>query len=152
VTLWLPAPGGLIAPTTVEIASAPEPKARIEALLRALLATTPPPPLAPLFSSEVRLVATLRGPDATLFVDLAGAEGAEPPASGSELELQRVYSIVETVIGNEPSVERVVLLWNGVQRQSLSGHVDTGHPLVPRPDLEAAAPAATTAGAPPAQR
>ncbi len=136
VTLWLPALAGRIAPTTVEIESAPEPKERIEALLRALLTATPAPPLSPLFVSEVQLVATLRGADATLFVDLAAADGGGPPASGSELELQRVYSIVHTVVRNEPSVTRVVLLWNGTQRPSLSGHVDTGHALEPRSDLE----------------
>ena len=38
---------------------------------------------------------------------------------------------------HEPRIERVVLLWNGVQRESLAGHVDTGHPLVLRPELEA---------------
>ena len=141
VTLWLPAPGGLIAPTTIELASAPEPAARIDALLRALFAATPAPPLSPLFAGEVKLVATMRGADATLYVDLGGADGAEPPGSGSELELQRVYSIVHTVVRNEPSVERVVLLWNGAQRLSLAGHVDTGHPLVPRPELEAGAEA-----------
>ena len=136
-SLWLPAPGGRIASTPVEVSSAPDPQARIDALVAALLAATPAPPLAPLFDGEVKLVATLRGPDATLYVDLTAGEGVEPPASGSQLELQRVYSIVQTVVANEPSVERVVLLWNGVQRPSLSGHVDTGHALVPRRELVA---------------
>lgn len=142
VTLWLPAPAGKIAPTAVEVESAAEPKARIEALLRTLLTATPAPPLSPLFATEVKLVSTLRGADATLYVDLAGAEGAPPPASGSELELQRVYSIVHTVVRNEPSVARVVLLWNGEQRLSFCGHVDTGHALVPRAELELAPKAA----------
>jgi hypothetical protein len=140
VTLWLPAAGGRIAPLETEVTSAAEPKARIEALLRALLAATPSAPLAPLFDAPVELGAALRGPRATLYVDLVSKEGAPPPGSGSLLELQRVYAIVHTVVRNEQSIERVVLLWNGAQRRSLSGHVDTGHPLVPRPELEARAP------------
>jgi hypothetical protein len=140
VTLWLPGAGGRIAPFETEVSSAPEPKARIEALLKALLAATPTAPLAPLFDTPVALGAALRGARATLYVDLVSREGAPPPGSGSTLELQRVYAIVHTVVRNEPSVERVVLLWNGAQRRSLSGHVDTGHALVPRPELEARTP------------
>jgi hypothetical protein len=140
VALWLPGAGGRIAPLETEVSSAPEPKARIEALLKALLAATPTAPLAPLFDTPVALGAALRGPRATLYVDLVSPGGAPPPGSGSTLELQRVYAIVHTVVRNEPSVERVVLLWNGEQRRSLSGHVDTGHALVPRPELEARTP------------
>jgi hypothetical protein len=67
---------------------------------------------------------------------LRSADGAEPPGAGSTLEMQRVYAIVHTVLRNEPGLSGVVLLWNGVQRSSLSGHVDTTRPLVLRPELE----------------
>jgi hypothetical protein len=63
------------------------------------------------------------------------------------------------VVRNEPSVERVVLLWNGTQRRSLSVHVDTGHALGPRPELEARTPgeppetgAAAAAPSPPVEK
>jgi len=69
--------------------------------------------------------------------DLRADDGGAPPASGSALELQRVYAIVHTVLRNVPDVSHVVLLWNGVQRLSLSGHVDTGHALSLMPALEA---------------
>ena len=60
-----------------------------------------------------------------------------PPQSGSTLELLRIYAVVHTVLRNVEEANRVVLLWNGVQRPSLAGHVDTGHPLRLRVDLEA---------------
>lgn len=73
--------------------------------------------------------------------EIAAAEVApafpDPPASGSREELLRIYSVVETVTVNVPEVRRVVLLWNGVQRESFAGHVDTSRPLAPRDDLVA---------------
>ncbi len=75
--------------------------------------------------------------DGSLYIDLRAADGAEPPGAGSTLEMQRVYSIVHTVIRNEPGIARVALLWNGTQRLSLCGHVDTSRPLGPRDELEA---------------
>ncbi len=136
VTLWLPAAGGRLAALDIEIESGAEPKARVEALLRALLLATPPTPLAPLFSQPVELAATVAAPDGTLYVDLRSPEGGEPPPAGSTLELQRVYAIVHSILRNEVGFERVVLLWNGTQRRSLSGHVDTTRPLSLRPELE----------------
>ena len=136
-TLWLPGPEEKIAPLTTEVASDSEPLARASALVAALLAAQPDPPLAPLFDRPVRLAASVLTPDGVLFVDLRADDGGAPPASGSALELQRVYAIVHTVLRNVPDVSHVVLLWNGVQRLSLSGHVDTGHALSLMPALEA---------------
>jgi hypothetical protein len=135
-TLWLPGPAGRIGPLAVDVESAPELGAQLDALLAALLAAKPEGELAALFPEPAVSVATMVGPEGVVYVDLRGAEGAEPPGAGSTLELQRVYSIVHTVLRNEPSLGGVVLLWNGVQRASLSGHVDTTRPLVLRPELE----------------
>ena len=69
-------------------------------------------------------------PDGTAYIDLRGADGAPPPATGSEMEMLSVFALVDSVVWNLPEAERVVLLWNGEQRPSLSGHVNTGSPLV----------------------
>ncbi len=137
-TLWLPGPAEKIAPLAVEITSPPDPHEKVIALLTALLAARPDPPLAALFpDSAVQLAAAVLVGDGTLYVDLRATGGdEEPPGAGSALELQRVYSIVHTVLHNEPEVARVVLLWNGVQRPSFEGHVDTGRPLVMWPAME----------------
>jgi hypothetical protein len=136
VTLWLPADGGKLGAREIEIRSGPELHERVQALLAALLAAPADGSLAPVFTTPVGVAATALGGDGTLYVDLHGADGGEPPGAGSTLELQRVYAVVHTVVRNEPAITRVALLWNGVQRLSLCGHVDTSHPLVPLPELE----------------
>jgi len=136
VTLWLPGAAGRLAPVEAEIESAPEPRARIAALVAALLAAEPEGDAVALFPVAVELSAVLPTADGTLYLDLRRADGGEPPGAGSTLETQRIYAIVHTLTRNEPSVERVVLLWNGEQRLSFSGHLDTSRPLHPRPELE----------------
>lgn len=136
-TLWLPAERGLLAPRAVEISSAPELKLRLAALVAALLAAPADERSTALFPVEVGVGALLLTADGTLYVDLRAADGAPPPGAGSTLEAQRVYSLVHTVMRNEPRIASVVLLWNGVQRESLAGHLDTRRPLRLRPELEA---------------
>lgn len=63
------------------------------------------------------------------YLDLAAKDQPTPPPSGSDLELLRVYSLVNTVLANEPRARAVVLLWNGVQHATFAGHVDTASPL-----------------------
>jgi hypothetical protein len=46
-----------------------------------------------------------------------------------------VYSLVNSVALNVPAARRVALLWNGTQRQSFAGHLDTSRPLAPDPSL-----------------
>lgn len=135
-TLWLPSESERLAPTSVEVASGADPEARAAALVAALLAARPEPPLDAVFPGEVA-VGRLLVSGGTAFVDLRPLDGAgDPPSAGSNLELLRVYSIVHTLARNVPEIERVVLLWNGTQRAGFPGHVDTGHPLVPIPALE----------------
>jgi hypothetical protein len=135
-TLWLPSESERLAPAEVEVSSGSEPEARAGALVAALLARRPEPPLDALFPGEVAL-GRLLVTGGTAFVDLRPADGAaDPPSAGSNLELLRVYSIVHTLARNVPEIERVVLLWNGTQRAGFPGHVDTGHPLVPIAGLE----------------
>ena len=62
------------------------------------------------------------------YVDLVSTR-PRPPASGSLDEMLSVYSLVNTLQANLPEVAGVVLLWNGQQRPSFAGHLDTGRPL-----------------------
>jgi len=134
-TLWLPSESGRLAALAVELAAPPTPEGRAGALLAALFAAAPEAPLAAVFPQPVE-VGHLLLTDGTAWVDLRSPAGGEPPSSGSTVELLRVYAIVHTLVRNLPEVSRVVLLWNGVQRQGFPGHVDTGHPLVPQAALE----------------
>lgn len=129
-TLWLPSESGRLADLPAELAAPPTPEGRASVLLAALFAATPDAPLTAVFPQPVE-VGHLLLTDGTAWVDLRSPAGGEPPSSGSTVELLRVYAIVHTLVRNLPEVSRVVLLWNGVQRQGFPGHVDTGHPLVP---------------------
>ena len=66
--------------------------------------------------------------DGVLFLDLTSKSGGLR-GMGSTSELLAVYSLVNTVLANEPDARAVVLLWNGRQHPSLAGHVDTARPL-----------------------
>lgn len=137
-TLYFPTVGDRLAGQQIEIESGGAAAERARAVLQALLASHPESPLAAPFSSPVALGKLLLSEDGTAYVDLRpGNADEDPPASGSTVELLRVYSVVHSLIRNVAEVHRVVLLWSGTQRVSLSGHVDTGHPLTLRPELEA---------------
>lgn len=69
----------------------------------------------------------------------AGAAGRsalvlERPAMGLTEELLAVYSVVNSLTANSLGIDRVVLMWNGEQRPTFAGHVDTTRPLMA--DLE----------------
>ena len=65
---------------------------------------------------------------------------AEPPKrweTGSSEEVGATQSLVLTVTKNLPAVSRVILLVGGEPVETLAGHVDLTHPLLP--DLSRAA-------------
>ena len=68
------------------------------------------------------------------YVDLVSTE-ADPPRSGSRQEMLSVFSLVNSVLANLPELSGVVLLWNGQQRATFAGHLDTGRPLAENLDL-----------------
>lgn len=70
------------------------------------------------------------------FVDLVSTR-PNPPSSGSRDEMLSVYSIVNSLLANLPELQGVVLLWNGQQRPSFAGHLDTGRPLTANESLVA---------------
>ena len=104
----------------------------------------------PALPAGVRLLA-LEVLDGVAYVDLtmaevgdgtgerAGAAGRsalvlERPAMGLTEELLAVYSVVNSLTANSLGIDRVVLMWNGEQRPTFAGHVDTTRPLMA--DLE----------------
>lgn len=66
--------------------------------------------------------------DGILYVDLSTADG-DPLRLGSQQELLATYSLVDSIIANVEEAHRVVLLWNGQQRETFAGNVDTRRPL-----------------------
>jgi len=140
--LYFPAGGGGLRGERRELQVTEAPKDRIRKVLEALLAGPAAPPAAALpgaspaglvrpFPPEVKLGSVELSADGTAFVDLRWADREDPPESGSTEEIQRVYSLVDSLALNVPQVNRVVLLWNGTQRITFSGHLDTSRPLLP---------------------
>jgi hypothetical protein len=135
--LYFPTANDQLMAQETPVTSASGARARATGVVAALLAGAPAAPRVPVFPIEVKLGRLLLLSDGTVIVDLRTDPIAEPPQSGSTLEQLRIYAIVNSVLRNVEEAKRVVLLWNGVQRPSLAGHVDTRNPLRLRADLEA---------------
>ncbi len=128
--LYFPAAGGNLRPESRALQVSLEPKDRIRKIVEALLAGPKAPGLARPFPEGVTLGSVLLSPDGTAYVDLHWQDHVDPPAGGSTEEIQRIYSVVDSIVLDVPQASRVVLLWNGVQRETFSGHLDLSVPLV----------------------
>ena len=149
--LYFPADMGLRAERRNLVAT-DSPKERIRKIVQALLAG-PSPAGAPAGSAAngtnaarglvrplppgVEIGAVELTLEGTAYLDLRWADHDEPPPGGSDAEMQAVYSLVDSVALNVPEAQRVVLLWNGTQRVTFSGHLDTSRPLLPDRSLVA---------------
>ncbi len=74
------------------------------------------------------LRAVYLGPERTAYVDLTGEVSSNHPG-GVRTELMTVYSIVNTLILNVSGVDRVKLLIDGQEADTLAGHIDIRFPL-----------------------
>jgi hypothetical protein len=72
------------------------------------------------------------------YVDLS-KDGFGAQAGGSDSELRTVYSIVNSITANFPSIARVQILLDDHPAETLAGHVDLSRPLPPDMTLLAAA-------------
>lgn len=63
------------------------------------------------------------------FVDLSSDVSSKHPG-GSLTELLTVYAIVNAVTTNLPTIQRVQILIDGKEAETLAGHVDLRRPLV----------------------
>lgn len=136
-TLYFPGAAGQLEAEERELAVEDGPRGRARSLVLALLDGPRESGHFRPFPEEVGLLDLYLGPEGVAFVDLGGeGEGLEaPPPGGSLEEMVRVYSVVETLVANLPEVRSVALLWNGRQRESFSGHLDTSRPLFSKEDL-----------------
>ncbi|MEK6531130.1 MAG: GerMN domain-containing protein [Deltaproteobacteria bacterium] len=78
--------------------------------------------------------ATLKGvsvKDSTLYADFS-MELQEAHQGGSTGEMLTVYSIVETIAFNFPSIKGVQILIEGKTAETLAGHIDISVPIAPR--------------------
>lgn len=138
--LYFPGTGGGLQAERHELPMSADASERISTVVAALLAGPRGAGLqAPLPEGvSVRKVYLTEG--GTAFLDLESVAGAPPPASGSLREMLTVYSLTNTVLLNFDEVKSLVLLWNGRQRTTFAGHLDTMRPLSANTDLIAPAP------------
>lgn len=129
VILYFPGSGTALAAESRELAVPEDAEQQLLTLARALLAGPESPLLSAPLPPGVEVRSVHLDGDGVAYVDIVAPDGGEPPAGGSTEELLRVYSLVNTLALNVAAVERVVLLWNGEQRPTWSGHLDTSRPL-----------------------
>lgn len=137
VDLYFPDDGNRLHAERRRIAAADRPEGRVAAVVAALLAGPQGGSLRPPLPDGVKLEAVFLWPDGTAVVDLGTADGGAPQGWGSQRELLAVYSLVDSITTAVPEAKRVTFLWNGHQRATFAGHVDTTRPVVPAPDLVA---------------
>jgi spore germination protein GerM len=87
-----------------------------------------PPPYLSVIPPGTTLRAFFVTGRADAFVDLSGDVSAQHPG-GSFAEMLTVYAIVNTITGNLPGVQRVQILIDGSEADTLAGHVDLRRPL-----------------------
>lgn len=133
--LYFPAYNGFLGVERRQMDLTGTPEEQIRLLVETLLTGPEQPEHGRAFAEGVTLAEVYVAENGTAYVDLASPEAQEPPSTGSLHEMQIVYSLVDTVALNVPGVERVALLWNGRQRLTFAGHLDTSVPLAPQTEL-----------------
>lgn len=127
-TLYYAAPDGqALVPVQRDVPLAEGNMAQGRAIVSALLEPAPEPQVSviPRGTTLRAFYVTERG-DA--FVDLSPEVSANHPG-GSFTEMLTIYAIVNAVTTNLPAVQRVQLLIDGKEADTLAGHVDLRRPL-----------------------
>ncbi len=174
VSLWFePKEGELFRAEMREIPTAADDVAFLRELAAAVLEGPRHPDLLRPFPEGWGVRGASRLPGGLIVVDLAppapvtvaGAEGPPVPEAalaprwqtGSHEELAAAQALLITLVKNAPDVAKMVLVVGGEPAETLAGHLDLTHPLLPdlaragtEPPLEVAVPtAAPTAPSPP---
>ena len=119
--------GLLLQPVRLEVPLAEGTVAQGRQIVAALL-QRPPAPYVSVIPSGTALNAFYVTPSGDAFVDLSRDISAKHPG-GTQSELLTVYSIVNTITTNLQGVQRVQLLVDGKEADSVAGHVDVRRPL-----------------------
>ena len=90
--------------------------------------------LARIIPQTTRLRELYMDDSGTAYLDMS-AELISGMSGGTDNEMLLVYSIVNTLTENFPSIQRIRFLIDGREIQTLSGHLDLTIPFRNRPDL-----------------
>lgn len=127
--LYFPSTSGWLGAESRELPVAASAEERAAQVATALLAGPVEAGHVPPLGEGVELASLHLTDDGVVYVDLVAEQMAMPPVSGSRGELLVVYSFVNSILANVPEARGVALLWNGNQRPTFAGHVDTTRPL-----------------------
>jgi len=119
--------GLLLQPVRVEVPLAEGAVAQGRQIVRALL-QPPPAPYVSVIPAGTTLKAFYLTSSGDAFVDLSSDITSKHPG-GTHAELLTVYAIVNTIATNLQGVQRVQLLVDGQEADSVAGHVDVRRPL-----------------------
>lgn len=136
-TLYFPGTGGLLHTERRRLQTTDAPAHQVWSVARAVLGGPQGRGRVRAFPPDVRVGAVVVGADRTAYVDLRARDRPDPPPAGSTEEQHMVYSLVNSIVDSVPAVGGVALLWNGTQRLTFAGHLDTSRPLVPNRALVA---------------
>jgi hypothetical protein len=139
VTLFFPSNDqGALLQETRQLSLAASDTDRIRQIFLALLEGSAQGHGAPI-PAGAELRSTFLAPDGTAYLDLAaGALPLFEPGIGTET--LAVYSIVDSICYNIPSVKRVKFLIQGQEVETLDGHVDLTKAFVPDTHLKPPTP------------
>lgn len=129
--LYFPTDGGLLRAEQRDLKVTDDPRDRARKIVRALLEGPKLQGLVAPFPEGVTAGTVAVSKDGVAYVDLRWEGHPDPPASGSTAEAQRVFSVVNSIGMNVKEATRVVLLWNGFQRDTFAGHLDSSRPFSP---------------------
>jgi hypothetical protein len=138
VTLYFPGADGRLHP---EVRGLDTGAGGAELARRIVVGLLAGPDTAELFAplpSTTEIAAVVVGSDGVLYLDLASSEHPVPPVAGSQRELLAAYSLVNSICTNVPRIRGVALRWNGEQRTTFAGNLDTTRPLTPNRRLVSA--------------
>lgn len=128
-TLFFASEDGLrLTPVEHEVPLANGAVAQARAIIEAQLSAEPPPLLARTIPSGVVLRGLFVSQNNEVFVDLDPAIKSGHPG-GSLQELLTVYTIVNVLLTNLPTLQQVQILIDGHEVDTLAGHVDLRRPL-----------------------
>jgi germination protein M len=88
------------------------------------------------FPDETKLRELFITREGIAYVDFSG-EIADDHISGSFAEIRTVFTIVNSLTYNFKTIKRVFILIEGIEKETLAGHIDLSRPLLPRYDLVA---------------
>jgi len=127
-TLFFASANGIaLVPVLQEVALAEGLVPQGRAILTAQL-QSPPPPYQSVIPEGTQLRAFYVTERGDAFVDLS-FETSAPHMGGTSAELLAVYAIVNAVTANLATIQRVQLLIDGREADTLAGHVDLRRPL-----------------------